>query len=186
MLLNCGVGKDSWESLGLKGDPTSSSKGNQSWIFTGRMMLKLKLQYFGHLMQRTDSLEKALMLGKKKAGGGEDDRRWDGWMASLTRWTRVWGRSGRWWRTGRPGVLQSLGSQRVGYDWATEQNRVKWSRATSTSNSNKTVELEERKGAKPDEDKERAKCKAWIKSNLHQPTPVLCRMAELYCSHDAL
>ena len=76
------------------------------------LMLKLKLQYFGYLMQRADSLEKTLMLGKK-AGGEGDDRGWDGWMASPTRWTWVWANCGRWWRTGRPGVLQSMGSQRV-------------------------------------------------------------------------
>ena len=62
LLLNCGVGEDSWESLGLQGDPVHT-KGNQSCSLE-RLMLKLKLQYFGHLMWRTDSLEKALMLGK--------------------------------------------------------------------------------------------------------------------------
>ena len=56
-----------------------------------------------------------------KAGGEGDDREWDGWMASLIQWTWVWASSGRWWRTGKPGVLQSIGSQRVGHDWATEQ-----------------------------------------------------------------
>ena len=54
------------------------------------LMLKLKLQNFGHLMWRTDSLEKTLLLGKLKAGGKRDDRGWDGWMASLTWWTWVW------------------------------------------------------------------------------------------------
>ena len=58
--------------------------------------LMLKLQYFGHLMWRTDSLEKTLMLGKMKAGGEGDDRGWDGWMASPTHWTWVWARSGAW------------------------------------------------------------------------------------------
>ena len=85
------------------------------------LMLKLKLQYFGHLMQRSDSLEKTLMLGKIKVGEG-DDRGWDGWLASLTQWTWVWVNSGSWWWTGRPGVLQSMGSQRDGHDWATELN----------------------------------------------------------------
>ena len=56
------------------------------------------------------------------AGGEGDDRRWDGWMASLTRWTWVWVDSGSWWWTGRPGVLWFMGSQRVGHDWATELN----------------------------------------------------------------
>ena len=61
------------------------------------LMLKLKLQYFGHLMWRVDSLEKALMLGGLGVGGEGDDRGWDGWMASPTRWTWVWVNSGSWW-----------------------------------------------------------------------------------------
>ena len=80
------------------------------------LMLKLKLQYFGHLMQRADSLEKTLM----RAEG--DDRGQDGWMASLTQWTWVWASSRRWGRTRKPGVLHSTGSQRVGHDWVTELN----------------------------------------------------------------
>ena len=56
------------------------------------------------------------------AGGEGDDRGWDGWMASLTRWTWVWVNSGSWWWTGRPGVLRFMGSQRVRHDWATELN----------------------------------------------------------------
>ena len=84
-------------------------KGNQSDF----LILKLKLQYFGHLMQGTDSLEKTLMLERLKVGGEGDGRGWDGWMASLTWWTWVWVNSGSWWWTGRPGVLQSTGSQRV-------------------------------------------------------------------------
>ena len=64
------------------------------------MMLKLKLQYFGHLMKRVDSLEKTLMLGGIEGGGEGDDRGWDGWMASSTQWTWVWVDSGCWWWTG--------------------------------------------------------------------------------------
>ena len=60
------------------------------------LMLKLKLQYFGHLMQRADSFEKTLMLGKIE-GGERDNREWDGWMVSLTQWTWVWVNSGSWW-----------------------------------------------------------------------------------------
>ena len=57
-----------------------------------------------------------------KAGGEGDDRGWDGWMASPTQWTWVWVNSGSWRWTGKPGVLQSMGSQRVRHDWATELN----------------------------------------------------------------
>ena len=66
------------------------------------LMLKLKLQYFGHLMQRTDCLEKTLTLGKIEGGGEGDNRGWDGWMTSSTQWTWVWVNSGSWWWTGRP------------------------------------------------------------------------------------
>ena len=77
------------------------------------LMLKLKPQYFGHLMQRTDSFEKTLSWERLKAGGEGDNRGWVGWMASPTQWTRVWVNSGSWWWTGRPGVLQSMGSKRA-------------------------------------------------------------------------
>ena len=87
-------------------------------------MLKLKLQYFGHLMGRTDSLEKTLMLGKIEGRGEGDDRGWDGWMALSTQWTWVWVSSRSWWWTGRPGVVQSMGLQRVRHYWVTELNRT--------------------------------------------------------------
>ena len=87
------------------------------------LILKLKLQYFGHLMRRVDSLEKTLMLGEIRSRRRRDDRGWDGWMASRTQWTWVWVNSGKWWWTGRPGVLRFMGSQRVGHDWTTE---LKW------------------------------------------------------------
>ena len=92
-----------------------SHKGNQSWIYSLEvLMLKLTLQYFGHLMRRTDSLEKTVMLGKIEGGKGEgDDRGWDGWMASPTLWTWIWASSGCCWYSGKPGVLQSMESQRV-------------------------------------------------------------------------
>ena len=83
--------------------------------------LKLKLQYFGHLMLRTDSLEKTLMLGRLKAGEG-GYRGWDGWMTSPTQWTWIWVSARSWWWTGKPGVLQSMGSQKVGHNWVTEWN----------------------------------------------------------------
>ena len=106
--------------------PWTARRSNQSilkeispGISLEGMMLKLKLQYFGYLMWRVDLLEKTLMLG---GIGGRRRRGRDGWMASLTRWTWVWVNSGRWWWTGRPGMLRFMGSQRVGHDWATELN----------------------------------------------------------------
>ena len=85
------------------------------------MMLKLKLQYFGHIEELTHW--KRLWFWEGLGTGGEgDDRGWDGWMASLTRWMWVWVNSGRWWWTGRPGVLQFMGWQRVGDDWVTGLN----------------------------------------------------------------
>ena len=74
-------------------------------------------------MQRADfELEKTLMWERLKVRGEGDNRGWDGWMASPTRWTWIWINSGSWWWTGRPGVLQSMGPQRVGHDWETELN----------------------------------------------------------------
>ena len=96
------------------------------------LMLKLKLQFFGHLMQRVDSLEKTLMLGGIGSRRRED-RGSDVWMASPTQWTWVWVNSGSWWWTGRPGVLRFMGSQRVGHDWATELN---WTELNWTQGSN--------------------------------------------------
>ena len=86
------------------------------------LMLKLKFQSFGHPMQRTDTLKRPWCWERFKVGGEGDDRGGDGWMASPTQWTWVWVNSRSWWWTGRPGVLQSMGLQRVGHDWATELN----------------------------------------------------------------
>ena len=109
--------------------PWSARRSNQSILkeinpgcSLEGLMLKLKLQYFGHLMWRVDSLEKTLMEGGMGAGGEGDKRGWDGWMPSRTRWTWVWVNSGNWWWTGRLGMLWFMGSQRVGHDWATELN----------------------------------------------------------------
>ena len=99
-------------------------KGDQSWIFIGR----------------TDAEAEALILGlpkckeltywkrpwcweRLKVGGEGDNRGWDGCMSSPTQWTWVWVNSGSWWWTGRSALLQSMGLQRVGHDWVTEQQQ---------------------------------------------------------------
>ena len=105
------------------------------------LMLKLKLQFFGHLMRRTNSFEKTLMLGKIEGGRRRGHRGWDGWMASPTQWKWVWVSPGSWWWIGRPGVVQSMGSQGVGHDWAKELNWTQrreshlaiWSNSLSSS-----------------------------------------------------
>ena len=87
------------------------------------LMLKLKLQYFGHLMWRADSFAKTLMLERLKAEGEGDNRGLYGWMALPTQWTWVWVNSGSWWWTEKSGVLQSMGSQsRTQLSDRTEQN----------------------------------------------------------------
>ena len=117
-----------WRWRRLLRVPWTARRSNQSILkeisfeySSEGLMLKLKLQYFDHLIWRNDSFEKTLMLGKTEGGRG-DNRAWDGWMASLTQWTWVWVSSGSWWWTGNPDMLQFMGSQRVGHDWATELN----------------------------------------------------------------
>ena len=119
VLLNCGVGEDLIV-------PWTAGRSNQSilkeispeYSLEG-LMVKLKVQYFGHLMGRTDSLEKT---GKSEGRGEGDNKVWDGWMASPTKWTWIWVNSRCWWWTAKPGMLQSIGSQRARHDWATELN----------------------------------------------------------------
>ena len=123
MLLNCGVGEDSWEALGLQGDLTSpfwrrSALGFlwKEWCWSwNSSTLATSWEELTHW--------KRLWCWEGLGAGGEgDDRGWDGWMASLARWTWVWASSGSWWWTGRPGMLQCMGSQRVGHNWETELN----------------------------------------------------------------
>ena len=100
-----------------------SLKGDKPWIFPGRMMLKLKLQDFEHLIWTDDLLENPWCWERLRAEGEEGIGGWDSWTASLMQWTWTWANSGRRWGIGRPGVLQSVGSQRVGHDWTTEQQQ---------------------------------------------------------------
>ena len=120
LMLLTGVLEKTLESpLDCKEIKPVNPKGNQSWIFIGRTDAETPIPWPSE--RRTDSLEKTLMLGNIKGEGEGDDREWDGWMASPTQWTWVWVNSRNWWWTGRPGVLQSMGPQRVGHDWAAEQ-----------------------------------------------------------------
>ena len=86
------------------------------------LMLKLELQYLATWCEELTHWKRPWYWERLRAGGEVDDKGWEGWMASPTQWTRVWVDSGSWRWTGRPGVLRSMGLQRVGHDWATELN----------------------------------------------------------------
>ena len=118
-VLSCGAGEDSWESLGLQGEPPipywrrlALGLLGKDWCWSWNS--STLATWCEELMKRRWCWERL------KVGGEGDDRGWDGWMASPTQWTWVWVNSGIWWWTGRPSVLQSMGLQRVGHDWATE------------------------------------------------------------------
>ena len=113
MLLNCGVGEDSWESLGRKESKPVNPKGNQSWIFIGRTDAEAEAPVLWPLDMKSWLIRKDWCWQQLKAGGEGDDRGWDGWMASPTRWIWVWASSRYWWWTEKPGVLQSVGLQWV-------------------------------------------------------------------------
>ena len=112
MPLKCGVGEDSWESLGLQGDPTSPS---YRWSVLGVHWKDLCWSWNSNTLatwcKDLTHLKRPWCWERLRAGGEGDDRGWDGWMASRTQWTWVWVDSGSWWWTGRPGVLQFMGSQ---------------------------------------------------------------------------
>ena len=126
MLSNCGAGEDSrvpWKAR--RSNLSILKEINPEYSLEG-LMLKLKLQYFGHLMQRANSLEKTLMLGKIKGRRrGQRRMRWlDGITDSMD---MNLGKLRERWGTGRPGMPQSMGLQRVGHDLATEQlHKLPW------------------------------------------------------------
>ena len=99
-----------------------SLKGDQPWIFIGRTDAEDEAPVFWSPDVKSRLIGKVPDAGKKlRAGGKEGFRGWDGWMASLMQWTWTWANSRRWWETGSPGVLQSMGSQRFRHDWMNEQ-----------------------------------------------------------------
>ena len=119
-------------------------KGDLSWVFIGRTDAEAESPILWPPHEKSWLIGKDPDAGREWGAGGEgDDRGWDGWMASLTRWTWVWVNSRSWWWTGRPGVLWFMGSQRVRHNWATELNwtqywyilmaKVKWGRKMDLS-----------------------------------------------------
>ena len=108
--------------LDCKGIQSVHPKGNQSWIFIGRTDAEAETPIFWPPDVKNRLVGKDPNAGKDKMGGEGDDRGWDGWMASPTQRTWVWVGSRSWRWTGKPGVLQSMGSQRVGHAWVTELN----------------------------------------------------------------
>ena len=123
MLLNCSVGDDSWEFLGLQGDTTSPSwKKSVLNIHWKDWCCSWNSNTLATWCDGLTLLKRPWFWERLMAEREGDDRGWDGWMASPTQWTWVWVNSKSWWWTGRPDVLKSMGLQRVRHDWATELN----------------------------------------------------------------
>ena len=121
--LDCGVGEDSWESLGLQGDPTSpSERRSVLGVHWKDWRWNWNSNTLATWCKELTHLKRPWCWERLKVGEEGDDRGWDGCMASPTWGTWAWVNSGSWWWTGRPGMLQSVGSQRVRRDWMTELN----------------------------------------------------------------
>jgi len=116
--------------LDCKEIPSVHPKGDQSWVFFGRNDAKAETPVLWPPHVKSWLIGKDWCWEGLGAGGEEEDRGWDGWMASLTQWTWDWVNSRSWWWTGRPGMLRFMGSQRVGHDWETELN---WTMITPLS-----------------------------------------------------
>ena len=123
MLLTCGVGEDSWESLGLQGDPTnSSSRISVLGVHCKDWCWSWNSNTLATWCKELTHWKRPWCWEGLGAGGEGENRGWDGWMASLTWWTWVWVNLGSFWWTGRPGMLRFMGLQRVGHDWVTGLN----------------------------------------------------------------
>ena len=125
MLLNCGVGKDSWESLGQQEIKAVNPKGNQSWnIHWKDWCWSWSSNTLATYCEELTHWKTPWCWKGLRAGGEGDDRGWDGWMALPTQSTWVWASSGSWWWTGKTGVLQSMGLQKVRHNWVTKMNHI--------------------------------------------------------------
>ena len=123
MLLNYSVREDSWESLGLKGDPTSPAwRRSVLGVHWKDWCLSWNSNTLATSCEELTHWKRPWCWEGLGAGGEGDDRGWDGWMASPTHWAWVWVNSRSLWWTGRPGMLWFMGSQRVRHNWATELN----------------------------------------------------------------
>ena len=124
MLFNCGVGEDSWESLGMQGNPTINPKEiNPEYSLEG-LLLKLKLNTLATWCKELTHWKRPWCWERLKSGGEGDDRGWDDWMASLTWWTWVWITVGNCWWTGKPSLLQSMGHKESDMTEWTELNWI--------------------------------------------------------------
>ena len=130
MLLNCGVGEDSWDSLGLQGDPISPSWRRSD---LGVLWKDLCWSWNPHTLatwcKELTHWEKTSCLQRLLLGGEGDDRGWNGWMASSARWIWVWVSSRSWWWTGKPGELQSMVSQ--SRTWLSNWTELNWTESAS-------------------------------------------------------
>ena len=135
MLLNCGVGEDSWEFLGLQGDPTSLSKGNQSWIFIGRTDAEVETPILWPPDVKIWLIWKDPDAGKdwgqEEKGMTEDGM--VGWYHQLNGHGFGWTPGVGDGQGGLAFMLQSMGSQRVRHDWATELTELNWLAISSNS-----------------------------------------------------
>ena len=124
MLSNCGAGEDSWDSLGQLGGQTSQFYGKSTLnIHWKEWWWRWSPNTLATQWKVPTHWKRPWYWERLRAGGEGVDRGWDGW--SLTQWTWVWANPRRWWRTGKPGMLQFMGSHRVRHDWATEQQMNK-------------------------------------------------------------
>ena len=125
MLLNCGVGKDSWESLLLQRDQTSPSyRRSVLGVHWNDWCCSWDSNTLATWCEELTQMKRPSCWARLRAGGEGDEIGWDGWVASPTQWTWVWLKSRSWWWTGRPGLLQFMGSQKVRHDWATKLNWI--------------------------------------------------------------